>query len=1083
MKTIIAVFLFFASALFMQAQTGNDALNQKVQLKTGKLKLIEVIGKLDEIKGINITYDANTLPLESNLEFSGESLTAKQVLDLVQKSLPVDYQVKGNYVILKKRKLKYKITGMVTDSVEHEPMAGTNIFIKGERWGVVSNSSGNYSINLLPGEYTLVYRFIGFNDEERVINVSGDTAINIILRPSTSLIQEVKVTSKKPDYYHIDVGRPVQTIDALEMKEQSINNASDVLMARLSGVWATKTSGMPGDHVSVRIRGISSLFGSVDPLYVVDGVSVPIVNLNTLGIADLNVHDIENITVLKDASSEALYGFQGGNGVVMIQTKQGEKENYIEFTSRYGVERNTKYYNLMGTKDFLASMDSSKKKIRIEIRNNYPPYSDSLRNENMQKKIFQDGINKEYQLAGSGSIKGFNYYISGNLNDHSGIIVNSLYKKYSLSASFSKKISDKISIQFGYRGSLQNNKDNLDTYNGNNIIMAGINKAPCIKSDSLYPTPLVYQYLPMLESNVLTDSLLKNTKKLDVVTNLYRFSVKYTINEDLFINGASSLSYRKMDYLSNIPYPVTGSAIYLSSNENVIVINNQLNLNWQHKFGKHEINISAGGKFYTDNAYWNVDSSSFDIETMVAANEAYIRNSMAIHGPGGSVVRNINSGIANLVYNYGQKYFISLAGNFENLKEGLWINSTELFPSIAFNWDAAREFGLNQLSALNHLNIYANWGKTGNYPLNSISDDIFGTGQAVNNNQINNGLFINQLANHQLKPEMVEEHDFGIYIDLFKNSRVIVRADYYFKTNTNLIIQRTIPDYYGGGQEYFNIGAIQNNGKEFSIELVPILTKDFMWFSRFNYSTNNQFIKKLAGDQSIYFPGSDLLFPDFELSENGKMGSIMGYKWVGQWTKADSTVFVRDPMHPKFINIGGLKMLKPDTTTPAWSVKDKVVLGSSIPAYTCNWYNSFTYKNFSISMLWYAVEGVSKYNATRAATYMAGTNSEINSFINVKSSNVAITNLVFYQSSYFVEDASFVRLKELTFSYQPKVKLFNKVGMKFSLSFENLITLTKYKGYDPEASIYTQNIFSDNAVDRGAFPNPKAMYISITLKF
>ena len=142
--------------------------------------------------------------------------------------------------------------------------------------------------------------------------------------------------------------------------------------------------------------------------------------------------------------------------------------------------------------------------------------------------------------------------------------------------------------------------------------MAGINKAPCIKyPDSLYPSPLVYQHLPLLESNVLTDSLLKNTKTLNVTTNLYRFSIKYTINDNLFINGASSLSYRKMEYISNIPYPVTGSAIYLSSNENVIVINNQLNLNWQQKFGKHEINISAGCKFYTDNAYWNADSSQF----------------------------------------------------------------------------------------------------------------------------------------------------------------------------------------------------------------------------------------------------------------------------------------------------------------------------------------------------------------------------------------------------------------------------------------------------------------------------------------
>jgi hypothetical protein len=330
---------------------------------------------------------------------------------------------------------------------------------------------------------------------------------------------------------------------------------------------------------------------------------------------------------------------------------------------------------------------------------------------------------------------------------------------------------------------------------------------------------------------------------------------------------------------------------------------------------------------------------------------------------------------------------------------------------------------------------------------------------------------------------MVEEYDFGANIDLFKNSRIIVKADYYFKTNSNLIIQRTIPDYYGGGQEFYNIGAMQNNGKEFSVELVPIMTKNFIWYSSFNFSTNKQFIKKLADTSSIYFQGGDLLYPDFELSENGKMGSIKGYKWVGQWTRADSVEFVHNLAHPKYINIGGLKMLKADTTTRSWSLKDKVVLGSSIPAYTWNWYNSFTYKNFTISMLLYAVEGVSKYNATRAATYMAATNREVNNFINVKRSNVAITNLIFYQSSYFIEDASFVRLKELSFSYQTKMKLFNGVGMIFTLSFENLLTITKYKGYDPEASIYTQNIFSDNVVDRGAFPNPKAMYLSITLKF
>jgi hypothetical protein len=493
--------------------------------------------------------------------------------------------------------------------------------------------------------------------------------------------------------------------------------------------------------------------------------------------------------------------------------------------------------------------------------------------------------------------------------------------------------------------------------------------------------------------------------------------------------------------------------------------------------------LIAGYKFYEDNVYWHVDSANFDIENVNTSNEAYIRNSLAIHGPRGSVIRRINSFMGNFIYNYNQKYFISIAANNENLKEGVYANYTELFPSVALSWDLAQETWVNELGWINHFNLYVNWGRTGNYPLNGLSDDLYGKAYHVVNNNIDSGLFIRQLSNHRMKPELVEERDFGTRIDLFKNSRIMVGADLYYKTNSDLIVQRVIPDYYGGGKMYYNVGIIENHGKELSIEAIPILTQHFIWYSKFNFSTNNQMVKKLSDNQPINFPSSDILFPAFSVNANEKLGSIMGYKILGKWTSKDQAE--RDNAvgvhHLKYVKVDGFKVLNNDTTNNLINIYDKVVLGSSIPAYTWNWYNSFSYKGFSVDFLWYAVMGVSKYNATRAATYTAATNRETNNIIN--DSLPILRNGIFYQSSYFVEDASFLRLKQLTFSYQPQKKFFNNVNMKFSLSFENLITITKYKGYDPEASIYTDNNFSDNAVDRGAFPNPKAVYFSITLKF
>jgi len=233
----------------------------------------------------------------------------------------------------------------------------------------------------------------------------------------------------------------------------------------------------------------------------------------------------------------------------------------------------------------------------------------------------------------------------------------------------------------------------------------------------------------------------------------------------------------------------------------------------------------------------------------------------------------------------------------------------------------------------------------------------------------------------------------------------------------------------------------------------------------------------LADDQDMVFRSTDMLFPDFIISENGKLGDIYGYKYLGKWTSEDEQ---KKDIH--YTQIKGFKYLNADTVYSIYGVltdNDKVVIGNSIPDFNWNLISSFRYRNFEFDFTLYSSWGMQKYNATRAGTILTGVNREVNQFY--KDSLTGIGASQFYESSYFIDDASFIRLKNVSISYEPGKKLLG-VNYRLSLSVENLFTITKYKGYDPEATTYTDNNFSDNAVDRGSYPNPKSVFVTIEIK-
>lgn len=978
----------------------------------------------------------------------------------------------------------YIVKGTVYQQTSMDKLLGVNVYLKGSTTGTVTNQEGFYSIKLPEGNADIVYSFIGYKIQEREVMVSADKVLNIYLEADDELLGEVQITSQRKFFGNLDYGRELPSIDSKVIAKQNSSNASDILHASISGVWATKTSGAPGDQQKIRIRGQASFFSSAEPLYVIDGVPVPIVNLASLGIADLNINDIANVTVLKDASATALYGYQGGNGVILIDTKQTSNSK-ISFSYKTGLQWFNNYYDLMDNKDFLESLQLAKQNINSNLQQYYPTYSDTLCDHNRQDEIFNKGIVNEYQLSGGGNAKGLKYYWSGNYSGQKGILPGSVYQRATVTTRLSKTFGNKLALSVSYRGSFQNNENNQNTYGGNRIIFEGINKSPCLECtpDSLiykterknttYYKRIHYGYGPLNSGEPLQSLIDNNNTGLIVTNHALSLYVKYSLTKELSVNVMESAMMRSSTYSSNEEYysdqSLTSqkSIILFVSNEDVRLLNHQVNVSYNKTLGLNEFGLVLANRFYTDNLWWTVDTLGRELPKHYT-----IRNSMAGYGMQGSVIRKMNTYLANFSYNYQNTYFFSAMANASWLKEGVFTNNFNLFPSASISWNLANAPYMSDVIWLNELNLYSNFGISGNYPLNGLANDIYTYGEYSEGGEgVESYPYIKQFANHHLKHESTKELDFGFKFSVL-NKRLSLHGAWYKKQIGDQIIQRTIPDYYGGGIIYSNLGKIAVNGYEIELDAVPVSTTNFDWHLQGNFSSSQQKVTELANHEDILFYNEDILFPEFIVKENDPLGNIYGYKSMGKWKEE----YRNDKSYAKVYDMA---FYNSDTKDTRITENDKVVIGNSIPDFTWNLNSSFRYKNFTLDVSLYSVWGVEKYNATRAASIMSGLNRDILGFYN--DSIGVISKKEFYESSLFIDDASFIRLKSLTLGYEPHKKI---MGMEwaFSVSFENLLTITNYRGYDPEATIYTDNNFSDNAIDKGAYPSPKSVFLKINLR-
>lgn len=1094
LKTICLLLILLGWSGRADAFQGKSSDSLYIQFSSVELTMKQALKELQEQSGYGVVYGGKEINTAQQLTFSSKRLMIKDALNEIEKQAPVEFVFNNTHIVVKSLNSKESngspamgtgktvvLSGYATTD-QNEKLPGVNVYLKGTTSGTVTNENGYYSLKVSEGNNTIIFSFIGYQTQEKTIDLKGNKTLNVVLEQNKEMLDEISITAQRKFFGNMNYGREISTIKSKEIEKISSSNASDILHARVSGVWATKTSGAPGDQQKIRVRGQTSFFSSAEPLYVIDGVPVPIVNLASLGIADLNINDIDNVTVLKDASATALYGYQGGNGVILIDTKQTSNSK-ISFSYKTGVQWFNNYYDLIDNKEFLESLQLAQQNINSNLYLYYPAYSDTLCDHNRQNEIFRNGIVNEYQLSGGSNVKGLKYYWSGNYTEQTGILPGSAYQRATFTTRLSKTFGNKLALSASYRGSYQNNENNQNTYGGNRIIFEGINKSPCLECtpDSLFfnrkgdaNKRIYYGYGPLNSSESLQSLIDNNNTGLIIKNHALSLFAKYSVTKELSVNIMESAMMRSSTFSSNEQYysdqSLTSqkSLILFISNEDVRLLNHQINVSYNKTLGLNEFGLVLANRYYTDNLCWSVDTLGRELP------EHYtIRNSMAGYGMQGSVIRKMNTYLANFSYNYRNTYYLSAMANASWLKEGVFTNNFDLFPSVSVSWNMANEPYMTSNNWLNELNLYSNFGISGNYPLSGLANDIYTYG---NYSKGGEGAvaypYIEQFANHHLTHEETKELDFGLRFSAL-NNRLKLNGAWYKKQVGNQIIQRTIPDYYGGGSIYINLGEIAIKGYELELEAVPVSTTNFDWHLSGNFSSSQQKVTELADHEDMLFYTEDILFPEFIVKENEPLGNIYGYKIIGRWKEE----YRNNKSYAKVYNMA---FYNSDTTDTRITENDKVVIGNSIPDFTWNLNSSFRYKNFTLGVSLYSVWGIQKYNATRAATIMTGLNRDVLALYN--DSITVLGKAEFYESDLFIDDASFIRLKSLTLGYEPPKRIW---GMKwaFSLSFENLLTITNYRGYDPEATIYTDNNFSDNAIDKGAYPSPKSVYAKISLQF
>ncbi|WP_242206086.1 SusC/RagA family TonB-linked outer membrane protein [Aestuariivivens insulae] len=932
------------------------------------------------------------------------------------------------------------ITGTVTSIEDGQPIPGANVLIKGTTKGASTDFDGKYTIEASANDI-LVFSYIGYETVEKT--VGSNSVLDIVLKSSAEQLDDIVVigygTAKKSD-----LTGSVSTVSAKDFEKQPITRAEDALQSRTAGVNVSKNSGAPGGNIKIRVRGSNSITGSNDPLVVIDGI---------IGgdLSSLNASDIQSIDVLKDASATAIYGSRGANGVVMVTTKKGKSgEPQINLNYFISSAKIPKKIDLLSPSEFASLAGTT-------VSGGGADYQD---------EYFQTALTNNLQLSASGNEGRLNYYLSGNLVDQEGIVMNTNYKRYSLRSNLNADLNDKLSVGLNIYGSKENALNLIrggsgassDT-RGGVVNVLSFNPALSVRDSngdynlqSSYGSILVN---PIAVQNERDGNLVED--RLNANLNL-----SYDISESLnftILAGASSTHFNE-EIFEGIP---AGSSVLEGrASFNAIRTNNyQLSniLTWNKDFGN--TNLKLTGIYELQSATTkiaNIGSQNYAISGLSDA--FYLLELGQTQTIGANQVKSaIDSYVARAEVNVANNLLVTGTIRIDESSRFREGNRTGYFPSVS----AAYNLGqfISEDSFINNIKVRAGYGETGNQnipPFSTYQSLATGNNYFFSGSSFNIGLANGALVDEDLTWETTKQFNAGLDFRL-ANGRVNLSVDWFKKNTTDLLLDLPVPQFNGGGVIRTNVGEVQNTGVDVSLSAVVFDTDNFKWDANLTMSAVSNKVLNLGGlDQILTRPnginpggtGNNL----YIVEEGQPLGNFYGFSYLGA-----------------------------DANGVAQYADSQGVIGNGIPDFTWGLNNTLTYKNFDLNMLFRGVHGYDVLNATRGMISLASGDVTVPTSADMLKSDSPTSGTNHINSTRYIEDGSFIRLSNLSLGYTlPEVKGFK--SLKIYVSAQNVFTITDYTGYDPEvSSTGTSSSDATPSLDFGALPNPRTFTLGVNLGF
>ncbi|MBQ4387898.1 MAG: TonB-dependent receptor [Prevotella sp.] len=1032
-----------------------------------------------------------------------------------------------------------KITVKGTVSAADGPVIGATVKVKGAQGGTITDYDGNYAIDA-QSNATLVFSYVGYQTQE--VKVSGRRVLDVTLHEDEALLNEVVVvgygTMRKSD-----LTGAVTQVDNKAFEKSVTTSIDQVLQGRAAGVQIQANTGTPGGSSTIRIRGTNSLNASSQPIFVIDGVIIDSDgsdNGNTNPLAGINPSDILTMDILKDASATAIYGSRASNGVIMITTKRGKAgEATITYDGYVGWQAMPKKLDVLNLRQYAEHYnDISDAQIRTASGTFLRP---ELLGEgtDWQDELFSTAFMTNHSLSLTGGTDKTTYAISAGYLKQDGIAIGTSFKRQTLRGNIDTELKKwlKGGISFSLSDSKQDMEKNWD------IIMTALKSQPSVavrNPEGGYDGP-DDQWMPD-NAVALAEIKTNYAKRLNFRINTYLEATLYKgltfkteVSADYNLNKTKTYT---PDYTFGVRESTQRDGAWYKNDSKYWSWRNILTYNGQIA-EKHNLNVMVGQEM--SHNYW---------ENMSAANQGYLSNSVIDLRAGERTGNNVNidgyqnntslfSYFGRALYNYDDRYLLTATLRRDGSSKFADGHRWGWFPSAAFAWRASQENFLKDNGTINNLKLRLGWGATGNQ---NVQDWAYQAMLANYTTPWGVGVLNANNANPELKWETTYSTNIGFDLSLF-NSRIDIVFDWYYKKTKDLLMMLDLPAYLGSGagsneaygtasNPWGNIGSLRNTGVEVTVNTVNIENKDFSWRSNIVFSLNRNKVVELDSESGS-LPQTLQIGSDVATVTNtvvGKpIGQFWGYKVIGRFDKPEDFYYkdadgnIKQVAMPKGSSIassptsGGIFIgdyIYADINNDGViDDNDQTFIGNPEPKFTWGFGNTFSYKNFDLSIQFSGSYGNKVFNYGRRFLDITGSTSnqlttvldyarlakiDANGPDDYRNYYVTNTNTIMPRlstesgqnqnnrvSDAYVEDGSYIRLQNISLSYTLPRKLIQKIYLsnaKIYCNIQNLFTITKYDGFDPEVGSHQGNALL-NGVDYSRYPSPRIYTVGVNLQF